>query len=269
MPKYAFQIDAKFSYDKVTEKRKITDIHYHSEHELYYLIDGETKYFIGDEFFHIRKGNFIFVPKGMIHKTDSEDCLYNERIVLSLNDRIFDYTMQPLLEELAKSKLICLPEKHLPSITELMQKIEKEYHAKHKYKEQMMESYIRELVVRLCRYKTDEKQHLNESDLFIYRISEYISNNLSDEISLTSLSKTFSLSEGHLSRKFKAVLGVGINEYIRYVRIQRAAQLLLDTDKSITQISGLCGFNDSNYFSTVFKSTMGTTPHKYRKINLN
>ncbi|MFQ9799092.1 MAG: AraC family ligand binding domain-containing protein [Clostridia bacterium] len=53
-----------FSHNKVTNQRKITGIHCHSSYELYYLRNGETKYFVGDEIFHLEPGNFIMIPKG-------------------------------------------------------------------------------------------------------------------------------------------------------------------------------------------------------------
>ena len=58
----------RFSHHRIKNKRKFTGIHYHDEYELYYLINGETKYFIGDEIFSVKKDNFVFVPKGMFHK---------------------------------------------------------------------------------------------------------------------------------------------------------------------------------------------------------
>ena len=54
---------------------------------------------------------------------------------------------------------------------------------------------------------------MNESDSFIYNISEYISNNITENITLKSLSDKFSISEAHLSRKFKKTVKTGLNEF--------------------------------------------------------
>ena len=60
--------DPMISYDKVTNRRKVSQVHYHSQHELYYLVSGDTKYIVGDDIFHLVSGDFIFIPKEVIHK---------------------------------------------------------------------------------------------------------------------------------------------------------------------------------------------------------
>ncbi len=258
-------INPRFAREKVTEKRKMCEIHCHDDYELYYLVDGDTKYFIDNELFHLRKGDFIFIDKGKIHKTDSEDCLHNERVLLGFGDELFEDDMQEVLKELSEARLISISEKHRASVEELVLKIEKEYEDNSPYKEQMIRLYTRTLLISLCRHKIKQRKKHSEDEEFILAIAEFISNNFSEEISLSSLSHRFSVSEGHLSRRFKLVMGVGLNEYIRYVRIQRAAKRLSATKESITEIACACGFNDSNYFSTVFKRIFGMTPCKYRQ----
>ena len=82
---------------------------------------------------------------------------------------------------------------------------------------------------------------------------------------LEDVAKKFNLSRSYLSKKFKSVTGFGFKEYIINVRIQHACELLLNTNKSITDIAFECGFNDSNYFGDAFRRTKGISPNKYRK----
>ena len=58
---------------------------------------------------------------------------------------------------------------------------------------------------------------------------------------------------------------MGINEYITNVRIHNAAQLLCEGKYTITEVAEKCGYNDSNYFASVFKKIKGTTPLKFSK----
>ncbi len=256
-----------FSYNKVTNRRVfMEEFHYHPDYELYFLINGTTQYLIGDEAIRVEKGEFVFVPKELPHKTDSEKCLHNERILVCFGDEVFDSAMSGVLEELSREKLIRVEKSRLPVLTEILQKIQKEYSGDRKFKKGMIINYIRELLLLLCRYRTAETQKISESDRLIYQISEHIASHFSESLSLEELSRKFALSTGHLSRKFKSVIGVGVGEYITYVRILNAEKLLKTTALAITEIADRCGFNDSNYFSTVFRKTMGTTPHQYRKI---
>ena len=84
--------DEVFSYDRVERRRKRTGVHFHEDYELYYLLNGETNYSVGDELYRLRPGDLMFVPKGVLHYTDSETCLHNERLLVTFGDEIVDET---------------------------------------------------------------------------------------------------------------------------------------------------------------------------------
>ncbi len=262
---YPLARDKRVSRNKVMRKRQICAIHYHEEYELYYMLDGKTTYFIGDEIFCIEKGNFVCIPPEILHMTDSRECMRNERILLHFREELFDEKTASLLEALSSLRVIYIPDHYLPILEELLFKIEAEFNQNEKGKEILLDLYILELLTLLCRYRCAQKANIKESDTIIYRISEYIRDNFERDITLQSLSKTFAVSQGYLSRKFKAVTGMGLNQYITYERIANGERLLRETGRSVTEVAELCGYNDSNYFATVFKKMKGVTPLKYRK----
>lgn len=257
--------DPPFSRHRVVNQRKICAIHYHNDYELYHLINGKTKYFVGDEIFHLEPGNFILIPKGILHGTDSEDCMHNERIVISFDDDLFDSEARLALDELCAAKLICLPANQLYQTEELLHKLEVEFMQSQPFGKLMTRLYVQELLTLLCRLRCEPTLHESESEKLIRTVSEYISTNYAQELSLKSLSRHFALSESCLSRKFKSISGMGLNEYITHVRIHNAARLLSEGDCTITDVAAQCGFNDSNYFASVFKKIKGVTPYKYSK----
>lgn len=249
-----------------TKKGGMPHVHYHDLHELYYMVKGSTTYYIGDKIYHVEQGNFVFIPKGILHKTDYEDNDKNERVLLSFGDILFGNELQEVREELYNSRVICVQEEQMPYFEKLLQQIETEYHREDGYSTLMMNLYITELLVQLCRYKYTFKPVLPETDRVIYSISKYISLHFRDALSLNTLSHEFGMSESHLSRKFKAHTGIGINEYITYVRITNAEKLLRETELSVTEVADCCGYSDSNYFSTVFKRIKGIPPQKCRQL---
>lgn len=257
--------DPLISYDKVINRRKTSQTHFHYQHELYYLISGETKYLVGDDIFHLRPGDFIFVPKEVIHKTDSESCLQNERILISFDDELFDATTRALLDEVSRVRLIHIPEEYIPQAETLMRKIQIEFEQEAPYRDTLSKLYILELLTLLCRYRCDRAPHVTESEKLIGAVAEYIRGHYQSELTLSELGRLFALSESCLSRKFKATTGMGINEYITNVRIHNAAQLLSTGVYSVTEVAEKCGYSDSNYFALVFKKIKGTTPLKFSK----
>jgi AraC-like DNA-binding protein len=104
-----------------------------------------------------------------------------------------------------------------------------------------------------------------QQERFIQKLDIYIEKNIDKDISITNLSEEFKLSRTKLYDMTNKYLGIGIAEYIKSKRIHRAKQLLLTTDKSVTEISHMSGFLDYNYFCRVFKKEVGIPARKYRE----
>lgn len=249
------------SHTQISNRRSATGIHYHSDYELYFLVRGKTNYFIADEIFEVNPGNFVFISKGVIHKTDSEESLDTERILLAFDDSILTEAAKEHIKTLSDEKLIFIPPSQLYIFEELLSKIESE---NKNGSRELINLYILEILALLCRHMQKMTHHRDEGSEIIHSVSRFINKNYQGDLSLKSLSKTFALSESHLSRKFRAVTGMGLSEYITFVRIHNGARLLKETSLPITEIATQCGFNDSNYFSSVFKKIKGITPYKYR-----
>lgn len=88
----------------------------------------------------------------------------------------------------------------------------------------------------------------------------YISENYNERITLESVSKACNLSVFYLSKLFKKNTGINLIYYINLYKIEKAKQLLENTDMSIINISISLGYDESGYFSKIFKKTVGVTP---------
>ncbi len=98
------------------------------------------------------------------------------------------------------------------------------------------------------------------------RIKEYIDAHYLEDLKLPDIAAVLHINPYYLSHTFKALTGVSPMSYIIRRRIDEAQNLLLTTNLSITAIAMECGYNNSNYFQSVFKNLVGTTPGKYRKM---
>lgn len=99
-------------------------------------------------------------------------------------------------------------------------------------------------------------------------VLQFIEEHYSEQIKLSDLAKIAGVTEQHLCRLFKKNFQLRPMEYLAQVRIQYAKDLLVYSDKSIGQISDETGFQDSSYFSVVFKRYENVTPGEYRKIKV-
>lgn len=98
----------------------------------------------------------------------------------------------------------------------------------------------------------------------IGRVIDYINKNFSNEITLNQIADEVRLSPQYLSRIFKENYGVNFIDYITKKRIEQAEELLLNSSKSIKEISNLVGYVDANYFSRIFKKDTGCSPRQFR-----
>lgn len=98
-------------------------------------------------------------------------------------------------------------------------------------------------------------------------ILEYIVANLADpELSVGGLCRHFYISESQLRRKIVKATGLPPNEYILTLRLNRAKNELVYTNKSIREIAENCGFSTPNYFSRCFSADTGCSPGNYRRL---
>lgn len=242
--------------------------HFHDKHELYILEKGVTRYLIGDNIYLLEPFDMIFVPKGVFHKTNSEKNQKTERILFTFDDGFAGDGYQKYIEELKDNNYIRIPPEKHHILKEIINRIEREERHKSKDYRELQKLLLCELLVLISRYRTKEEiKNFDGSYITVKEAVKYISENYSSELGLDFLAKKFALSPSHFSRLFNEITGIGINEYINNIRITAAEKLLIDTNLPITQIATDCGFNDSNYFATVFKKIKGITPKKFSMLN--
>lgn len=107
----------------------------------------------------------------------------------------------------------------------------------------------------------------DKSETVIRKIKDHIKEHLSESISLSSLSAIVNYNETYISRLFKQSTGVKLSEYIYQERIAKAKYLLSTSSDSIQAIAAAIGFDSPQYFSLVFKKSVGITPSEYQRIH--
>lgn len=106
----------------------------------------------------------------------------------------------------------------------------------------------------------------NKGILAVTKAKEYISEHLDEEITTQILSDELNISPTHLSRLFKQHTGFSPYDYVIAERINKAKMFLLTTDKSVTDIAYLTGFNSQANFIYCFKNHEGISPGAFRKL---
>ncbi len=268
--------------DGITIDRVIRDYEYtmptkhvHDEYEIYYLMEGERFYFIGQHTYHIKKGSLVFINCGEIHKTGLAGSPYHDRILIEFRAEPFatffssmgDLNLADFFRE--NNGVLHLDPKSQHHVESLLFGIHSEM-SKHApgYHLAVM-SKLSSLLIFAIRYNYDHTRHQNVAASTsrhkkVDEVADYIVKHCTEQLSLAQVSQNFYVSKCYLSRIFKEVTGFTVNEYINIHRIQKAQKLLTDTDMSITEISDSLGYESLTYFEKVFRTYRETSPLKYR-----
>ena len=96
-------------------------------------------------------------------------------------------------------------------------------------------------------------------------VHEYLLGHISDRVTIEELSKKFLINPTTLKREFKAKYGNSVAAHIGEHRMERAAELLRDSDMSMSEIASAVGFSGQSRFTSAFKAHFGMTPTEYKK----
>jgi YesN/AraC family two-component response regulator len=99
----------------------------------------------------------------------------------------------------------------------------------------------------------------------ILRSLRYLRDNVTDDVSLSTLAAQANISKYHFSRLFKKHLGVGPKQCVIRMRVERSKELLESCDLNISLVAAEVGFNDVSNFIRQFKKLVGSTPVQYRR----
>ena len=99
----------------------------------------------------------------------------------------------------------------------------------------------------------------------IHEVQVFLAQNLAHDVDLSTIARQASLSPYYFTRQFTAMVGMPPYRYLITLRIQRAAQLLRESDLTVTQILHRVGFHSPSHFTTTFRRHMGVSPTAYRR----
>ena len=246
------------------KERQMSGYHIHDYYELYYLVKGKVRYFVGNEIFNLNAGDMLITPLNTYHKTNYDDNLAVERILFAFPRDYINSEYMCYIDEIEKIKHLIFPANQLYKIQEIIKRIEYEHNHQVEGYEKIKKAMLYELLIMISRLRLREnKEKHSQSYKIIQKAAQYISSNYSQDITLSSLARKYAMSPAHFSSQFKKITGVGMNDYLTITRIVASEKLLETTNLPITKIAMECGFNDSNYFAAVFKKIKGITPKKY------
>ena len=123
--------------------------------------------------------------------------------------------------------------------------------------------YLTEIFTRLATRSSVDDSEMNSAE-----VMRYVREHYSEPLMLSDLTEFSGLSQSYLIRAFRKDTGSTPHEYLLNYRLQKAMEMLHETDEPIETISDRCGFNSTSHFARAFKKTTDLTPSEFRKMKL-
>lgn len=253
--------------------------HWHDELEILIVETGTARISVNGTDHTAEQGNGFFINAGALHGVwpDGErTCLlrsvvFHPRLVGgSVDSIIWQKYLEPLLSD------PCRPCVHFANTQEwesaALRAIQEAWQACVSEAEGF-ELEVRERLSRLifllskncpATEKKPSEKTLRDGER-VKAMLQYIQEHYDGELTLAKIAESAAVSENECLRCFRSMIGSTPIQYVKQVRIQKAAELLSSTDRKISDIGAECGFQEMSYFAKTFRELKGCTPGDFRK----
>lgn len=251
--------------------------HNHDFYEVYFINSGVNfSYMVENQLYALQPGDVLIIDRFDSHRPVIDGSSIYDRILLWISaEYISDLgTAETDLslcfrEALASKKnLLRMDAATLGHFRGVMGKLEKTYFSSNLGDDVLIKSYLAETLVILNRaFKNIREEEVEDdvrSNIVIDKVLQYISDNLSEKITLDGLSDQFYINKYHLLRQFKKNVGYTVYQYIMLKRFLLAEKYLSE-NMPATEVYHRCGFKNYSTFIQAFTKHYGIPPGQYAK----
>ncbi len=248
--------------------------HWHTELEIIRILQGELKIRLNNREYIAQSGDIVFVNPETVHGASPADCVY-ECVIFHID--FLDtstYSCKFFVESILNREFV-IKDFNRSEETDFINSVNAVFDAmKHKssgYKFTVIGALYAMLGVivdnHLYSNVTGDAEISDSKNIpKLKKVLSFLRDNYQQQLSLEDMSRAADMSPKYFCYFFKEKTGKTPVEYLNGYRIEKASQMLLNSDKSVTDIAFSCGFNDLSYFIKTFKAQKGISPTKFRKV---
>ena len=244
---------------------------------VHFCREGRIEQEMNQEFFYLMPGDCSIAIQKKLPKMFQLPLKHYHGISIGIDLHVKENPLIPYLESCGCSPLdalkhICDGKEHI--VLRSSEAAKKFFHELYEVAEEQRLDYLRvkmpELFYRMKYAKTNQsyfdRNLVPRAQVELVKsVSEYITQNLNEKISVKQLTLKFGVSDTYLQNAFRSVYGMPVISFIRAQKMQSAAQVLIRTNRTIDEIAQEFGYENESKFAAAFKRIMGDLPGIYRK----
>ena len=256
--------------DQISYKRGLLMPHWHEEVEIDCVLEGALYYTVGGVVYHLHQGDAIVVDSGIIHSGRCNEGTTLEEthatvMTLQINKNVFRYGSYT-----APTFKVFLPREENAEIRSVLMEVKSVYQQQNPYYEVLLNSNVLRLCYFLLKNHTVQEKGMREpvsTNNEIKKALTYIETHCKEKLKLEEIAEKLNYNPSYFSRRFHEFTGFTFVEYLNRCRTDVAALMLMESDKTVSEIALDCGFSNISSFITYFKRQYKMTPEAYRKMN--
>ncbi len=242
-----------------------------------FILEGTGEIKLGDETVELKKNMLCYYPAGTRYLPISSETDTLTFVTLNFDfeatyPHTFEFPSTVAEEEFCPAKALMTHNGNVPELFKsyfvipnayhlrnTFLEIEKDYNGNERYGKEMASAKLQYLCYCLPTYDADSNREL------FNRILDFVNEHLCTMQSNEELAQTLNYHSYYLNKIFKEQTGISIHQYLIKKRLEKAVQLLCNTNNSIAEIAKACGFDNQRHFSSLFSKKLGCTPSQIRK----
>ncbi len=245
--------------------------HCHRFFEVFCVESGACRLLINEEIFDLKEGEIMLIPPMFLHYTRYFFGACRRSVVFFAAEDLERKTIDEMpdgIEFFREPRLVRLTGEEKEQVFRWLAEMLREEHRRDRHSRTIKHLCLQAFLLNCARATGVQEEHtefLRSRNPHVVKAARFIAAHFAENIAARDIAAASGLSTNYLSRLFRERTGIGPHEYLVFIRLQHAAQELVSTNDSITEIAFRCGFSDSNYFKDAFKNRFGTGPRAYRK----
>ena len=233
--------------------------HLHDSIEIIFVTDGTVTLGVGQELFHMEKGDFAIVFPNVIHHYQVFRRENNKAIYLFLEPSVTPGFYEKLQKYSPMYPIIRKEQLHIDIVNSVKTLVKLQ-----EFNPMIAQAHAQIILAHVFSdMEMTDKDAIGGHDI-LYCSVDYIAKNFRDEINLDKMAYDLGISKYVLSRLFARTFHCNFNKYVNGVRLNYAITALENTKESITSICFDAGFESQRTFNRVFKERYKITPREYR-----
>lgn len=252
----------------------INNQHFHNLLEIGICHYGDGDLVLEDDFYRFAPGMVSCIPANFLHVTRSDQgvpafweylFIDPEEILKSCGKRNAQEARE-ILEAINSNAFFIHVEEH-PVIITLVRAIFDEMQHKNEFHQECVRGMVYALLFEIARFngRKTMASNIKANGLQLERAIEYVEKNYQNNFKIIDLATECHMSETHFRRIFQEKMNMTPIEYVNFVRVKKACELIDKTDISMEEVAERVGFVTPSTFNRNFRRIIGTSPYQWKK----